>query len=336
MSIILSRPGAVQNDTGSREKDWALFREIYTGEVMSAFEENNVAMPYTQQRQINEGKSANFPIIGKTEASYHQAGDKVEGKPIDHARKTLHIAGKLVSRQDIDELEEAINHYDVRAPYSNAQGEAMARTMDKNILRLGVNAARKSANLPGALGTPDGTTITHDTNGAPSSADFRNDPDHLAKAIMLAARELDKKDVPEQSRVCFLRPDQYWTLIESNKAINRDFSSDNGDFAAGRVMQIAGISIIKTNNLPDSQITNTPEGLIEVPNYEDYAGDFTNTVGLVMHPSALGTLRLMDLAVEGEWDMDYQAHKIITKMAVGHGVLRPESAVEIADYSPSA
>jgi hypothetical protein len=48
-----------------------------------------------------------------------------------------------------------------------------------------------------------------------------------------------------------------------------------------------------------------------------------------MHESAVGTVKLMDLSMEGEYKIEYQGTLLVAKYAVGHGILRPESAVEI-------
>jgi hypothetical protein len=37
----------------------------------------------------------------------------------------------------------------------------------------------------------------------------------------------------------------------------------------------------------------------------------------------------MDLATEMEWKMEYQSWLFLAKMACGHGVLRPESMLEL-------
>jgi hypothetical protein len=48
-----------------------------------------------------------------------------------------------------------------------------------------------------------------------------------------------------------------------------------------------------------------------------------------MHPEAVGTVKLIDLAVETEYDMRRQGYLTLAKYAMGHGILRPECAVEI-------
>ena len=51
-----------------------------------------------------------------------------------------------------------------------------------------------------------------------------------------------------------------------------------------------------------------------------------NVVGLFQHRSAVGTVKLKDLALERARRANYQADQIIAKYAMGHGGLRPEAA----------
>jgi len=48
-----------------------------------------------------------------------------------------------------------------------------------------------------------------------------------------------------------------------------------------------------------------------------------------MHPQAMGTVKLLDLASEMEYDIRRQGTLMVSKMAVGHGILRPECLYEI-------
>ena len=61
-----------------------------------------------------------------------------------------------------------------------------------------------------------------------------------------------------------------------------------------------------------------------------YNGDFSNTVAVTFQKSAIGTVKLRDLAVESEYKIERQANAMVAKYAMGHGILRPEGAVEIA------
>jgi hypothetical protein len=43
----------------------------------------------------------------------------------------------------------------------------------------------------------------------------------------------------------------------------------------------------------------------------------------------MGTVKLLDMKAESMWDMRRQATLLLGKYAMGSGILRPESAVEI-------
>ena len=85
------------------------------------------------------------------------------------------------------------------------------------------------------------------------------------------------------------------------------------------------VNIVKANTAVNafanvSQVTGTNN---------TYHGNFSTTVAVVFHKSAIGTVKLMDLGMESEYDIRRQGNLMVAKMALGHGILRPESACEI-------
>ena len=52
-----------------------------------------------------------------------------------------------------------------------------------------------------------------------------------------------------------------------------------------------------------------------------------------MSTRAVGTVKLLDLAQEMSWDMRRQVTLLLAKYAIGHGILRPEAAVELKTTS---
>ena len=256
-------------------------------------------------------KSAQFPVSGKASASYHTPGNEITGGQLPHSERVITIDDLLVAPLWIYELDEAKNHYSVRAEYSFQAGDTLAQTLDKAVARVGYLAARSAATITGGNG---GTKIVAGT--------AKTDAAVLVKALFDASQAMDEKDVPDSDRVAFLTPAQYNLLVHSSdKAIHRDYGGA-GSLSKGIVTEVAGLEIVKTNNLPNG--TNVLTGPTA------YQGDFTNSVSLVMHRSAVGTVKLMSLRSEMTWEAPYQGWLLIAKLAVGHGVLRPESAVEIA------
>ena len=314
-NAIVSRLGQIN---GAGDVD-ALFLKVFAGEVLTSFEKTNVMMDKHMVRTISHGKSASFPVMGRGSAYYHKPGEFIAGGQIKHAERVITIDDLLIAPAFIANIDEAKNHYDVRSVYSKELGAKLANTMDKHILQVGVQAAR----TPKTIDDPDqfgGTTITL------SSANDANNGDALAEAMFAAAQALDEKNVPADQRYLFVRPAQFYALARSTKVLNRDWGGE-GSYAQGNVIRVAGITIVKTNNLPG---TNVAPGTVDAGTNNKYAGDYSKTVGLVMHPSAVGTVKLLDLAMEGEYQINRQGYLMVAKYAVGHGVLRPEAAVEIA------
>ena len=87
-----------------------------------------------------------------------------------------------------------------------------------------------------------------------------------------------------------------------------------GVYADGTVLRVAGVQIVKSNNLPTSNISSaTSEN-------NTYNGDFTNVKALVMQKQAIGTVKLMDLAVEqtsGDFNIMYQGTLMAAKYSYG-------------------
>lgn len=204
------------------------------------------------------------------------------------------------------DIDEAMNHFDIRGMYSKEVGVAIADAYDTNVQKEMVLGARASATMTSSNG---GTSLTN--------ASYATSGSTLAGGMFDAAQNLDEKDVPSDGRYAYFRPAQYYLLAETTDVINKDWGGA-GNYAKGTVFEVAGIGIVKSNNVP---IT-------------DLSGDAThgvnaeNNVGQVAHRSGVGTVKLRGFSVEQEYDIRRQGTLVVAKNAVGHGFLRPEACVE--------
>lgn len=313
-NLILSRPGQ-QNKSGDTE---ALFMKVFTGEVMTAFAEVNIMKDLHRVRTIDHGKSASFAVLGKAAARYHVAGTAIVGSnQIAANERVINIDDLLIADVAIYDLEDAKNHYDVRQEYSKQLGWALAREFDKKTMRVAVKAARSSGIIDDE---PGGSVI----KGGPTVA---TDGEVLAEAMFACAQTWDEKDILEWERSLVVKPAQYYLLAQTTKVLNRDWGGA-GVYADGKVLKVAGIQIIKSNNLPSTNITAVTPG-----EKNDYTGDFTDTVALALQKEAIGTVKLKDLTVEksgSDFHIMYQSTMMVAKYAMGHGILRPGCAIEIS------
>ncbi len=296
----------------SASDELALFLKMFSGQVMTTYDEKNVMGPLHTVRSISSGKSAQFIVGGPVSTEYHTPGDEIDGQEVKNNEITIAIDNKLIAPVFVADLDEAMAHWDVWAPLAKKMANAMANHTDKNLLQLVVMAARAAATISGGNG---GSALTN--------ANYRTVADDLAAGIYDAALTLDEKDVPAEGRTCILRPAQWYLLAQSPTVLNKDFGG-KGSYADASSLRIAGVDIIMSNHLP---ITDLSSAVTEENN--DYTADFQNTAGVVFQREAVGTVKLMDLRVQRETTVRHQGTLLVASSAQGHGILRPECSVEL-------
>jgi hypothetical protein len=333
-NTTVSRLGQA-NATGDVDN---LFLKVFSGEILTTFEEQNVMKDLHMVRTINSGKTAQFPVTGIADANYHVVGEDIVDvsnnylSTIKHAEKTINIDDVLVASTFIANIDELKNHYDVRSIYAKELGKALAKRFDLATMKTLYAAAGGTSPIGGNGGTTVGNADTETAAG-------------LVDALYGVARSLDEKDAPDEGRFAVLTPSQYYTLLTAdNVAINRD-NGGVGNVATGTIAQVAGINLIKSNHLDsviglgDASGVTTGDGAANnaVFGGNGYNGDFSGLLGangtakgfLAGTKEAIGTVKLLDLATESEYQIQRQGTLFVAKYAMGHGVLRPECAVKV-------
>jgi hypothetical protein len=296
---------------------YALFLKKFAGEVLTSFTTENIMMPLHTVRTISNGKSAQFPVTGTASAKYHTPGQDILDagntylSQIRHGERVITIDNLLLSSTFIARIDEAMNHYDVRSIYSTELGRALAQKFDKTVLQVLIKSASETEAFTGS-GT--GTILNKGTAVRTGA--------NLAAAIYEAAQTLDEKNIPSDGRYVVVKPAEYYALVQELSAPVKP--SPVGSYVNGDVAVVAGIRIYKSNNLPTTNL-----GAQESGTNTNYNGNFTDTVAVVGHKASVGTVKLLDLAVESEYEITHQGTLMVAKYAMGHGALRPETVVVI-------
>jgi hypothetical protein len=315
------------NANSGSTRDDALFLKVFAGEVITSFERASKTEGADMVRSISNGKSASFPVMGRIGAEYHAVGAEILGSAVNSNEKVITINDLLISSVFVSNIEEAKNHWDVRSAYSTEMGRALSFQKDKHILQTIGQASLASASVTG------GDATTNITNTGIASATDATAANAMIDAIFAAAKELDANYVPSEGRKCFMRLEEYYKLANATNAVNVDFSGGaNGGVASGKVTRIAGIELIPVPHFVTGNVNSgVAQGSATNGGSNPQAVNLSNFVALVSHPSAVGTVKLMDLAVEKEYDIRRQGTLMVAKYSMGHGVLRPEAAVGILE-----
>lgn len=317
----ISNPGQ-KLSAGDRD---ALFMKVFSGEVLTAFARNTVMMSRHQVRTIDHGKSASFAVMGRTRAKYLSPGSSLDDqrKKFEHTEKIIAIDGLLTADCLITDIDDAMNHYDVRVEYSRQLGEALAQSADCAIINELANMAAKDATVPENI--PDNDTGADKVKGTgkafefatglelSQSADYGN---KIIEGLLAARAAFTKNYVPMGDRYCLLTPEGYSALI---KALMPDSANYQALFDpnSGKLQTICGFEVIEVPHLLNDGVDGKHTLNKELTT--------AKLQGIVFHRSAVGTVKLKDLAMERARRAEYQADQIIAKYAMGHGGLRPEA-----------
>ena len=337
-----SRQGA--NNAGADKRE--LFLKVFSGEVLAKYQSKLVVAPLVRNRTIAVGKSATFPIYGKATAKWHTPGQNIleaaSGYLTDFkfGERVINLDNMLTASTMIHDVDELMNHWDVRGPIATELGYSLARAMDGMAVRTMLAASRATSPISDTSGNGTalaGETLTTGTAGSVTGV-------QIVDTLFSAQEKLDNKDVPETGRFCIVRPEQYGAILAAagDRAFrfSADFGSGAGDPAKGTAspIEIAGFKVIKSNLFPRDAGNEASNALYADTNIANdvFGGDGVgyglgaaniDYWGVCGHADAIGCLKKLDVTTEMERKIEYQGTLCVSKVMAGFGVLRPECAI---------
>ena len=315
MSTVIATPGQQGTD------DLALFLKVFGGETLAAFERTSVTLGRHMIRTISSGKSAQFPVFGRTTAKYLKPGNSLD----DQREKTqqdeviISIDGLLTADSMLHDLDDAMAHFDVSSEYTRQQGEALAISLDGSVLaEMAKLAFAKKENIIG-LGKSD--VLERSIAGADYGATAQMGL-LVYQMLLDIAVKLDYNKVPQADRTAYVKPEGHRSLAASLVALNRDYGAQ-ASITEANVIRIAGFDVVPCAHLTDGGPDK--EGSVQGSGHIFPATLKGDAMMVVAHRTSVGTVKLKELSVEHARRPEYQADEIISKLAVGHGGLRPEA-----------
>lgn len=316
---------------------------VYGGEVITAFQEYNQFLDKVNYKSITSGTTMKFPATWKIGSEYHEAGTELLGLDVETKEYSISLDDRpLVAHFEVDDIDTAMSHFDVRNELASEVGRELARQMDRKIASLLINAARVSTDT-GTNSFPIGGNTYY---GAQADFDESNwgleqNAAQLIEAIGGICQAMDEKDVPVSDRVAVVNVPLYYALrklglpyFTSSQVQNLSTQAlwgRNDTGAAGPKIQdsqgyqapidVLGVPVYCSNHIPSTNITTGPA---------KYQGNFSKTGGVVFHKSAIAVLQMMGVQSEKFRDVRRQSDFMVSKMLMGGGALRPYCAYEIA------
>ena len=324
--MIIANPGL---KTGESDR-LGLFLKMFTGEVLTAFSRATVTGGKFSERTIEHGKSALFPIVGRAKAKYLKAGKNLDDlrTPIEHNERTIVIDGLLTADSLIFDLDDAMNHFDIRGKYAKELGEALAVAQDCAILaEVAKMVVAQEENIEdnqttGVKGTGKGLLVSKSV----AAADYGETSAMgiaIFEALLKIKTKMSENNVPQSDRNCYIKPMALNALIANKDIINKLYGATM-TIEGNQPPKLIGFNLIEAPLLTEggTDDANVSQGAGHV-----FPAAYKDTCQfIVAHPSSAGILTLKGLGMEHARRPEYQADQFIAKYAKGFGGLRPEAA----------
>jgi hypothetical protein len=334
-----------------------LWLPVYGGEVLTRYNEYLGIAAKLMRKNIVTGNTAKFPKFGGLSAERHAVGAKLLGLDTENTEITITTDERpLVSHFRLDDVDEAMSHFESRQEFSTQAGQAIAEAHDGYAARLLVNASRETpttmyggagSNFPGGGIDGAGTALSLDIQPAVGTAPTTNQVGTFLSGLDRIIVRWDQLRVPFGQRYVYVSP-IFWHAIrqfgsprsatELANSVTPLFMANDGTYGEqpnpGQFMrempgfemalEYNGMAILRSNLLPNGQDLSADDE----PKYQ---GDFTWTRGIAYQQDAVGIVTKMDVMTEMDRDVSRQDWLFVTKMLGGGGSLRCEAAVEIVD-----
>tara|TARA_B110000211_G_scaffold225139_1_gene276967 strand:+ start:4927 stop:6117 length:1191 start_codon:yes stop_codon:yes gene_type:complete len=334
---------------------------IWSGEVMTAYDQYRAFSALTESRTIASGRVAEFPIMGTVALKpAWGAGEELLGNTNDNTSKTIAVeldARPIATHFELDNIDLMISQWEYRSELARQAGQTLANARD---LQVGAYLVRASAE--GVLADdPRLQTVAsgwrNSLADSPIYADAAfaalgagTDAERSDAALLLLSKmedfmvHLQEIDADTAGVFCAVSPRIFHDIRALGVARENAelFAGSNRPFFGGVAeagglgaqltdglaglqdrLEYMGVTIIKTNHMPDFNAVNA-----DVIGEARYNLQFA-TAGvkaIMWQPKAVAQLSGTGLKVDTVDDIRRNTTFTVASVMAGTGVLRPECA----------
>lgn len=339
--VVPTVPQTILSQTGSEAVEnskIALFQDVFSGEVLTAFRKNLVTMGRWMTKTVApNSESSSFRQVGKGKVRRHMSGQNVLldetvkseriMNQIDTGTLKLYLDRPIMGVTTSDEWENARNQFDMRTEVADEIGKDLAERVDFERLLVCVKAAG------GHLGTWTDQFVEDIPKVGQEIIEVNalTDGSSLLDAIKRLSEAYDADKMMRGTRYLALNSPQYNLLVQNQDLLNQDFSGGrkNGVYAEGEVYKAWGITLLKTVELPQADYSTDTDYMNGVHGLT-YNIDASNVAGVSWIDMAVASAEANAISISDNYHDELQANLIIGKTSVGHAPIYPAGTGVIA------
>lgn len=324
-TFLVSRLNQRNGGTDSLE----LIIEQFTGMVEGTLNRVSKLKGWVPVQQVQGTSTIRMDGVGESQLQVLQPGVTPDGTRTEFGKAVLTIDTIVLARAVLGLLDLRQTNFEKRAYIADEHGKKLGKLWDQAMFIQAVKASQlansRFHNAGNELDGHSGGSIETLT-----AAGDKSDPAKLYAALARLLTKMELKDVDPQVDGCVLavKPDVFYTLLQSEQLINSEYITSAGNSVKGMMLAAYGIPVIRSNNYPAGEnITAHP--LSTAVNGNGYNGDFTKVVATVMAPRSLFAGETIPLTTETFYDQVSKAHFVDAHMSYGATPGRAEFAGSI-------
>lgn len=330
-SANVTFPNSKNSVDATQADRMALVIEEFTGMVEGTINRRSVLADHIPVRSVKGTATFTNHAVGKSTLQKVTPGVAPDGIKSNFSKASVTVDTVIAAREFFPMLDVFQTQMDTRREVAGEQGKEIAKFKDQAFLIQALKAARltNSAYAGGVAGKPaghDGGTVTT----LPTLADAQ-DPAKLYAALLNTLAKMELKDVDPRNDdvVIVVRPDFYTVLIQAEQLVNIQYTTAAGNKVNdGWVLKTAGVPVLSSNNLPNTNITG--HFLSNTFNSNAYDGNFTKTVAAIFSPRAIMAGETIPVTSDVFFDKLMLSWCVQSYLSFAVGPNRAEYAAEIA------
>lgn len=301
--------------------------EQFTGMVEKQFAKSSIMREYANIRAVKNTDTLINRRLGKTTLTKVTAGVRPDATSTKHGRVSVTVDTIILARDNQDLLNDFQSDFSVRSELAEDQGKELGKFFDEAFIIQAIKGSLQTAptGLNGSIGAGKNVEL--------AAANDEADSDKLEDAIAGLLVDMQEEDIDTEECVIFVRPTEYRTLYKNDKLVDKDFSSENGDFANGKIMTLAGSRIVKTARIPTAAITGHKLSNAQNGDAYDVSDTEADAVAVILHPRSLLAGETIPLTSKIHYSKVELQYFIDSYMAFGVTVNRPDVCGAVFKYS---
>lgn len=269
------------DSTHLSDQERAEMIEQYGGKVDSQYAKSSIMRNWIMPKSVIGTDTLIERRVGRTELTKVTPGVRPAAAKTEFGRTSMTVDTLILARDNRSHLNEFQTDFNARMELAKDHGKEMGKFFDQSMLIATMKGAEASA--PTGLNAAFGAGKANDLAGANDHLD----PDLFYAGITDIITDMREEDMDTDEAVIFVRHTGHRVLMNNDKLISRDFSSDNGDFANGTFRTIDGVPVVATNRIPAAAITGHKLSNATNGNFFDVTAAQAKAEAIIMHPDAL-------------------------------------------------